>query len=504
MYNGTKKKIIIITTIIIVMLLLAIGGVFTYITTDLFKSNQTLFFKYMGQTLESIKYVENTQLSEIEKLKEEKPYTLKGNLNYKAGETNTDLNANVLSKLNLNIEANVNKPEENVYAKVNLNNNNNEQNLFTLEYVNSNNIYALKSDEIVTAFLGIENNNLKVLAQKLGIYDTTAIPDSIKPVDINEILTITDEEKAHIAETYLSVLTQNINKGNFSKESNIAVKKEDVIYNATGYRLSLNSEELKQVEISILQALKEDSITLNILTTKAKLLGLDEKYTQINNLTNEIEKQIKTISNFNTALENGLSIVVYVDKQEVILTEMIFRNDLKYTIYGTTNENVNKRYLLLESLSDSSISSDIDCKKVEITLTERKSNLDSEYNMLINIDGSKEFNINLVNLGAASENGLDTTCIIDVNEGGIISTIEYKQEIAFKENSEDIIKLSRNNCGVLNDYTTEQLQALMQGIKQRIEAILKEKKQAIGWVENVELNDPELQQIEENNINSID
>ena len=501
MYNG-RKKIIIIMVIILLIVLLAIGGVFAYITTDLFKSNQTLFFKYMGQTLESIKYVENTQLSEIENLKEEKPYTIVGNLNFEAGEDNTDLNANALSKLALNIEANVNKPEEKAYAKVNVTNSN--QNLFTLEYANSNNIYALKSDEIVTAFLGIENENLKVLAQKLGIYDTSVIPDSINFANINEILNITDEEKAHITETYLSVLTQNINKENFSKESNIAVKKENVTYNATGYRLNLNSEELKQIEIALLQVLKEDSITLNILTTKAKLLGLDEKYTQINNLTNEIEKQIKAISNFNTALENGLSIVVYVDKQEVILTEIIFRNEIKYTIYGTTSENANKRYLLIESLSGSSISSDVEYKKIEIMLNEAKNNIESNYNVLINIDDNIGIDISLTNTGIASENTLNTTCEVNLSQGDLTSTIMYEQEMNFEEEINDIIELSRNNCGVLNDYTTEQLQVLMQGIKQRIETILKEKKQAIGWIENVELDDPELQQIEENNIKPID
>lgn len=496
MYNG-RKKLIIIIIIILLILILAIGGVFAYMTTDLFKSNQTLFFKYIGQTLESIKYVENTQLSEIENLKEQKPYTIVGNLNFEAGETNTDINANILSKIGLNIEAKVNKSDEKAYVKANLTHNN--QNLFTTEYANSNNIYALKSDEIVTAFLGIENENLKVLAQKLGIYDTSAIPDSIKSIKINEILTITDEEKAHITETYLSVLTQNINKENFSKENNIAVSKENVTYNATGYRLNLNSEELKQIEIALLQALKEDSITLNILTTKAKLLGLDEKYTQINNLTNEIEKQIKTINNGNTALENGLSIVVYVDKQEVILTEIIFRNEIKYTIYGTTNENANKRYLLIESLSGSSISSDVELKKIEITLNETKSNIESIYNVLINIDDNIGIDIYLTNTGAAYENSLNTTCEVNVSKGDLTSTIMYEQEMKFEEEINDIIELSRNNCGVLNDYTTEQLQVLMQGIKQRIETILKEKKQAIGWIENVELDDPELQQIEENN-----
>ena len=496
MYNG-RKKLIIIITIILLILILAIGGVFAYITTDLFKSNQTLFFKYMGQTLESIKYVENTQLSEIEDLKEQKPYTIAGNLNFEVGETNTDLNANALSKLGLNIEAKVNKPDEKAYAKANLTHNN--QNLFTIEYANSNNIYALKSDEIVTAYLGAENENLKVLAQKLGVLDTSLIPDSIKSIDINEILKITEEEKTHITETYLPVLTKNINKESFSKENNIAVSKENVTYNATGYRLNLNSEELKQVEIALLQTLKEDSITLNLITTKAKLLGLDEKYTQINNLTSEIEKQIKTINNSNTALENGLSIVVYVDKQEVILTEIIFRNDIKYTIYGTTNENTNKRYLLIESLSGSSISSDVEYEKMEITLNETKSNIESVYNVLINIDDNTGIDIYLTNTGAASENSLNTTCEVNVSQGDLTSTIMYEQEMNFEEEINDIIELNRNNCGVLNDYTTEQLQVLMQSIKQRIETILKEKKQVIGWIENVELNDPELQQIEENN-----
>lgn len=477
MYNG-RKKLIIIITIILLILILAIGGVLAYITTDLFKSNQTLFFKYMGQTLESIKYVENTQLSEIEKLKEQKPYTIVGNLNFEAGETNTNLNTNALSKIALNIESKVNKPEEKVYSKANLTNNN--KNLLTIEYANSNNIYALKSDEIVTAYLGAENENLKVLAQKLGILDTSLIPDSIKSIDINELLKITEEEKTHITETYLPVLTKNINQKNFSKENNIAVSKENVTYNATGYRLNLNSEELKQLEIALLQALKEDSITLNLITTKAKLLGLDEKYTQINNLTNEIEKQIKTINNGNTALENGLSIVVYVDKQEVILTEIIFRNEIKYTIYGTTKENANKRYLLIESLSSSSISSDVDYEKIEITLNETKSNIESVYNVLINIDDNTGIDIYLTNTGAASENSLSTTCEVNVSQGDLTSTIMYEQEMNFKEEINDIIELSRNNCGVLNDYTTEQLQQLLQSVIKRTLEVIYQKDQTLG------------------------
>ena len=69
----------------------------------------------------------------------------------------------------------------------------------------------------------------------------------------------------------------------------------------------------------------------------------------------------------------------------------------------------------------------------------------------------------------------------------------------FEEEINDIIELSRSNCGVLNDYTTEQLQVLIQSIFQRIQTILTQKKQVINWVENNQIYDPDLELIEDMN-----
>lgn len=488
--NVGKKKFIIIIAIVLLILILAIGGVFAYITTDLFKSNQILFFKYIGQSLENIKYIENTQLAEIEKLKEEMPYTEVGNLSFEAGETNTDINANVLSRVNLNMESKVNKPEDKAYTKAKLNYNN--QDIFTVEYANSNNIYALKSDEIVTAFLGIENDNLKVLAQKFGIVDTTAIPNSIEGIDINEIFKITDEEKIHISETYMPVLLESIKQESFSKEKNIIVNKENVTYNTTAYRLKLNEEDLKQIQIVLLQTLKEDSITLNLITTKAKLLNLDEQYTQINNITTVIDKQIKKLTNQNNLSNEGIDIIVYVDNQKVITTEIILQNEIKYTIYGDVNENTNIRNILIENL-DATLEYD----KIEIEQIETRNNLETTNNILINMDDNIGIDIYLTNTGIAIENSLNTTCEINISQGELASTIMYEQETNFEEEINDILELSKSNCGILNDYTTEQIRQLIQNITQRIAIILKQKKELIGWVENPQIYDLDINQIEE-------
>ena len=59
---ATKKKKITIAIIIVIFVILVISGVCIalYINTDMFKSNEVLFAKYLGQNLENIKLLETT------------------------------------------------------------------------------------------------------------------------------------------------------------------------------------------------------------------------------------------------------------------------------------------------------------------------------------------------------------------------------------------------------------------------------------------------------------
>ena len=72
MYYGKKKGIIIAIVIIILLIVIAVGGVMLYLFTDLFKSNQTLFLKYIDQTMQSMKYEINEQTKDIIEVKKGK------------------------------------------------------------------------------------------------------------------------------------------------------------------------------------------------------------------------------------------------------------------------------------------------------------------------------------------------------------------------------------------------------------------------------------------------
>ena len=460
MHYGRKRAIKIASIIIGIILILGVAGTIVYLKTDIFKSNQSLFFKYMEQAIKDVEYVPNaTVTNNINRMNEE-AFTLTGNLGYETEET-SDVAKNALKNMKFAVEAKVDKLAKTAYGVGTLKNN--DQDIFKVEYANTNNIYALKSDEVVTAFVGIENQNLKVLAQKLGITDTENLPNSISPMgNINEFLNLTDDEKAHIKETYLPVLEQNIEKANFTKNKDIAISKKGVIYNTTGYRLDLNEAELKQLEITLLQELKQDSITLNILATKAKMLNLDENYTNVNNLVSQIDTLINNINKENSTSTNGITITVYVENGKVITTEIIYKNEIKYTIYGQKGTNTNSYDMLMENLGSTE-----EYSKIEISAEDVASNNTYTINALINVD-DEEVEINMDSTNDTSEDTIITNCEVAIGNG----IINYEQEIAFQESITDITKVDRSNCAVLNDYPTEQLQVLIASLSQRIKELI--------------------------------
>lgn len=471
MYYGKKKGIIIAIVIIILLIVIAVGGVMLYLFTDLFKSNQTLFLKYIDQTIQGMKYETNDQTKDIIEAQKENPYQIKGTLNFDY-DGSENKQAEILKQIKVELETNANGQEEKTYTKASVLYQN--QNLFNLEYANSNNIYALKSDEIVTAFIGVRNENLKVLAQKLGMQDNLNIPDSITPIDYEDLLNISEEEKQHISDTYLPVIVNNIEKSKYSKQSNIPITKEGVEYNTTAYRLDLTSEDIANISVKLLETLKQDSITLNFIATKAKILNLPEEYTQVNNLTKQIDEQIKKIEDSEKSPENGVSIVVYEEKGQTVLTEIIIKNNVKFTLYASNTNQKNSIYVMAENLSTSN-----DYNTVEMQVTQTKTAKQTNTEILVNKDNDKGLEIYLTNEGLPSDEKVTTTCEINYNDGNDKYIANYEQEINFNEENE-IISLDNTNCAILNDYPTDQLSLLIVLIDQQIQNVMNQKMQAVG------------------------
>lgn len=465
MYYGRKKGIIIGIIVAILVILIAIAGVFVVLKTDVFKSNKTLFWKYMDNALADTKILENAQLEDVEKLKEQKPYTINGELT--ASSTNKEIN-NILEKIKLSIDAQTDKT--NKYSHLNSEIEYANTKFFNLEYANDDDIYALKSDEIVTAYLGIRNENIKVLLQKMGIQDISNFLDKIESPNYNELFKISDEELNHIKETYMPVIEASISDNSYSKQTEAVIEKDGVSYNTTSYRLDLTDEQISSILVNILNTLKTDSITLNLIATKAKMVGADDKYTTVDGINDAIDDIIDEIQD---AEYTATSLVVYSYQGETIATEIIERNKQKTTLYRD-NEKIR---MVTENLS-----ADAEYDTLNLEIVNKATSTQSNITIKQDIDDRISIVIDIVNTGSATQNSLDTNCNVSITIDDETYEFEYNQTLEFVDELESMEKLDQTNCAILNDYSQEDLNSLMVALLNQIVSVYNQKAQVLGLV----------------------
>ena len=279
-----NKKVLIISSIIAIIIVIAIVIGVLYFTTDLFKTNKQLFYKYIAK----VKVMDNGFVNQYtvanEKITKNSNSSL-ANINLSTSTPNAETGiADVQEILKITSNGLINVPLKQSYRDFTLSSNN--QNLLTLKYMRDDNIYALKADNVVTKYIAVENSNLKDLFAKLGVDDTAEIPDSI-PTNYEEILKIDEQTLDSLNQTYLTLIYNNLDDTHFYKTVN-----ED---KTVTIGVSLSEQETYDLLKIILETAKNDTTLLNLIINKAQLLG----YTNITvqDVQSEIQTYIDNINN---------------------------------------------------------------------------------------------------------------------------------------------------------------------------------------------------------------
>ena len=165
-----KRRTIIIASIVLVIAIIATALVWLYLNTDMLKSNQTLFMKYIGKNVENLdKNISDIGNKEINSLLEQNKYTsntyIKVNYTQNIGTTseNTD---NVINQLKINAEGQTDKANGYQYQDIKLLQEGNE--VFRVEYIQNDNTYGLRFSDLFKQYILVDNANLKDLYQKMG------------------------------------------------------------------------------------------------------------------------------------------------------------------------------------------------------------------------------------------------------------------------------------------------------------------------------------------------
>ena len=223
-----KNKKLIVTLVITILLLivLCVGTVVAlYFTTDIFKTNEQVFWEYLSQNSQIVSILNNENVKLQNELKSQNSYTTEGDL-----VISTQIGVSDPAQINIAITSRHDINTGRNYADATLKKD--DKDLLKVSYINSNNVYSVRCEDINQYYIGFRNENLKQLFMTLGMDEeqTAIIPDSIDLEALSLNSKVDDSVLQHIGETYSNIILQNIPKESYQK-----LGKETIIASGTSY-----------------------------------------------------------------------------------------------------------------------------------------------------------------------------------------------------------------------------------------------------------------------------
>lgn len=351
-----NKKLIIIPIIILIILLIGVGGfAIMYLKTDMFKSPKELFFKYAGNSFEAAKDFDYDEFLEEYKTVSEKSFKSNGEI---TAELNTGISEikdveNIVKKSKINYNLSSIPKEEKSYITIDASYDNKE--LTRFEVLANKDAFGLKNGDLYNKYIYIENHDLQTLAKKFGI-NSDAIPDEIKKVDLYDILYVDKDTRKKIKDTYYDVLDKKLDKNNFTQSKDVETTVNGNTLKTNSYSLELTQAETYDIVISLLETLKNDDTTLDLIVEKSEKSYIKDTIEQTTNsaldplssmnstpdlshitLDKEFLKEMIQvyIDNLNESKQNAK------DENKVKLTFYSYKgNTVKFELTTTTNSEV--------------------------------------------------------------------------------------------------------------------------------------------------------------------
>lgn len=472
MRNGKK---IIIPIIVICFLLLISGTIFAYvyISTDLLKSDRQLFVEYLTQIIAEDGFIEK-QIQDFNQKKLQNPYENSGMITIETQYPEELGDTEIIEKVNdLSIKFSGKTDVVNQKVEQNIDVDYGNNIIFPISYRQDNNKFGLQFKELSKQYISIRNENLKQLAEKLGAEEVSNIPDTLT---INEGIQFSNEEKNQLIKIYGDVLLSELEDERFSTQ-----KTE----NGESYTLELNSEQIKNLIIKILEATKQktliidkinemileqnpeaEKIDVSIIDDLIKELNSEKKS---NNLTNIIDKTDDIIEGINTQdIANIPNFKLTLVQSNKKLNQIII-------------ESGQSKIKIIKSNIDGKVNYYIDFDVTQTTesgsIFEEKTSETEQLKVYFNVQytGLQDLNNVQENYGVG----------YDLTSDGESMKCDYKisNNTQFKE-SVSIQQLDENIAVFLNDHTKEQVSNFLSQVGTKLGEINKKQMESLGLKED--------------------
>lgn len=458
--QGSKTRIVIIILIVFIILA-SLLGIVLYVTTDMFKSSEILFQKYISQNVKNVADV-------IDVSKEEQTIDLLSKNDY-SEETKLALkyleNENDEEEVyDIKEEGIIKSSEETSYRNIVATYGNEE--LMVVDLLNQNNTFGLRLSNLVQQFVSVENASISYLISSMG-YEGKYFSETMKQVDVSGLLDFSDEEIESLTNTYVNVIFSDISKDSYSSKRNALITLNNgQSVSTNSYTLNLTKNEFDKIYKRVLNQAITDQIIL------AKLDKIDAKIKEMGFVEPEGESlkeiYIATLQKLSDEIEyegtdsRPIVFTVYEAKGTTVRTLIkTEKNEIVIDLDNTKGKDIS---LKISELTDEGTDTKIySLGKVdnEEGLTRTLTYNDSTHNLEISshtLQKESEMAIN-TNLNYTSDK------ITNLN-------ITSNTNIMFGANEAIPIDFDESNNILLNDYEGDRIISILNNLKNRAIASL--------------------------------
>lgn len=296
MNQKKNKKILIILIIVTLILILMAGGAIAYFTTDIFKSDKELFFKYIGQITDKEKGLFSEDIIQYLEKRNNTPFNNESKISFDFSEEGNKEEFKSVNDFNISFSGQVDNANSKISQDISLNYSENVK--FPLNYRKVGNIIGIQSKYFSPKFIAVDTSSLSGATGNLSTVED--VSESIKKLENIEKIDLSEEKRNNIINKYIDIINQQLDKDKFSK-----VQESDL----TGYKLSLSGQDIKNILVKILETLKEDQETIDVINEYLKVYSNSSKIA-----SNNIESTIKSIQSNSDIDNKEIELTVYKDK----------------------------------------------------------------------------------------------------------------------------------------------------------------------------------------------
>ncbi len=449
-----KNKIKLIVAIILVIIIISVF-LFLFFRTDFFRTKRSAFLRYFDNIPEVLDLINDEDLIEYSDKKKSTPYIRKATVNIQ--DSSNIANSEILDKIKLQI--NEKTDSKNKKSNIEYDFYSGDTKLANVSYVQSKDTAGFYSEEVAKGYICIDNSDLQRIANNANITDFY-IPDEITSASLKNIFETSKNEKNRIMKV-AKILSTDVPDNAYTKETHNQVTINNKIYTGTAYTLSLNSSDAAKLESAVLTQISQDSILMDYITSKAKLLGVNSQYTSINDLNKLMKEKSSELQN-NPSSADSLQIVVHEFKQQNIETE-IKSGEWSIVIQHVKNDN--------DEYSS-------------IQINEKKYSMQKSGDKYIfgysNEDEDESLEIEYSKTGDIENNDIKNTMTIKHNKGIKKITFLYNDEISFTNDIGQIKDFEGYSTVKLNDMEDDEMKMFIKLLKNRINDVYISKGASIG------------------------